>query len=93
MKRVTIAYFTWDWQFLGKRAVNVSDVVMASKDLRHRFIVGLLRSVIPNPPADMHCSMVEGEPSEQDLLAAVEDLKAAHAGGTVPKTESWERLT
>lgn len=90
MKRVTIAYFTWDWQYLGQRAVSLTDKVIADKHLTHCFIIGLLRSVVPNPPADVHSAMLDGDVAEHDILAAVEQLKTAHGNGSIRKTESWE---
>lgn len=97
MKRVTVAWFSWDWsKLLGHRAVNLSDDVLASGDATHRFIVGLGRSVMADlhrgEKQHVHAALAEGELTAADLVASIEQLKEAHAARNVrflESTENW----
>ncbi|HWE97572.1 MAG TPA: hypothetical protein VG269_26690 [Tepidisphaeraceae bacterium] len=90
-RRYTFAFVSWDWaRLLGHAVVEMTDMQMADALWVHQEGLDQLRRRGPKPtPADTHVCVCLGEPTEQQMIEGLPDMRRQAQAGTVRKVESW----
>lgn len=90
-RRYTFAFVSWDWaRLVGHAVVEMTDTQMADAMWVHLEGLDQLRRRGPKPAEpDTHVCLLEGEPTEPQMIEGLPDLRRQAKSGAVRKVESW----